>query len=100
MALEDIAKLEAVGRVTLEKGSKKGRHVVSVAVPKKEAPSAIADVSTYLAKQKGIEVNSLNYDKSNGSVVIHYSDVKKGKSKARGSPGCGSSMISAYNPRQ
>lgn len=98
MALEDIAKLEAVGKVTLEAGDKKGRHVVSVAVPEKEAPKAISDVSLYMAKQKGVQVDSLNYIKSDGAVVIHYSDVKKGSSKR--SPGCGSSMIPEYTPRQ
>lgn len=99
MGLEDIAALEKLGKVKEKNGRKAGDHVVEINVVQEQRSEALVIASAYFFERKDIQINSMNYDNKKGKLEVKYTDLEEASTKAKG-PGCGSSMIPAYQPRQ
>ena len=93
MGLEDIAVLEALGKVTQKDRRGKGNHTVIIKVKDSKKAVAVMEASKYIASQRDVSVDSLNYVDKKGKLTIQYHDVRGVRSKGRGSTGCGVSSI-------
>jgi len=99
MGLEDLTALEKLGKVKEKNGRKTGDHVVEINVVEEQRSEALVIASSYFFERKNIQINSMNYNDKNGKLEVKYTDVEEASTKAKG-PGCGSSMIPTYIPRQ
>ena len=94
MALEDIAALKGLGKVTQRDRRGKGNHSIRIDVSENKRKVASVEIVKYLLSHEEIMLSSLRYDLKSGKMIVNYQDLKEAESKsARGCPGCGDSEV-------